>query len=293
MQEAGESTAWTASPTTAKRWLGRCMRAHREAAGLTVREVAALLRATSDKVSYTEAGTHAFKPRDLEGVLFPAYRVPEEDRPGLLEACRRSRLRGWWQGYDADIVPDWALRYIGLEQGATTLRLWGSLHPPGLLQAPAYTEALMFTRLPRPHEDDVAARVEVRQRRQTVLRRDPEPLAAHFVLDEAVLRRVVGGPEVMAAQATHVLAATELPDVTVQVVPFSRGPHPDTAGSFSILGFGPGDPGVVYLEGRTAEYVEDPVRIEDYASVFDAQAALALGPEESAEFIARVAATAG
>ena len=122
-----------------------------------------------------------------------------------------------------------------------------------------------------PIPDEVDARLELGLERQAVLTRDPHPLRAHFVLDESVLHRLVGGPEVMADQLDHLADAAGRRTVTVQVVPFAHGAHPEAAGAFTLLDFGaPGDPGVAYVEGRVSgEYVEGPAEVEDHATVFD------------------------
>lgn len=278
------------SPTVARRWLGREMRSRRVSAGVTEREAADGLRSTVSKVSYTESGKHSFKPRDLTEVLFPLYGVSDDEWTPLLEACRRSRDRGWWQTYDDEIVPDWLSRYIGLEQGAVTLRSWDTLYPHGLVQTPEYARSLIGHDLARFGDDEIDARVEVRIARQGALTRDVDPPSAHFILDEAILRRIVGGNEVMAGQLAHLGEMSERRNVTVQVVPFARGPHPDASASFTIIGFGDDDPGAVYVEGRAAaDYLERAPEVQDHEVVFDQLTDLALPPDESAELIHTIA----
>lgn len=278
------------SPTVARRWLGREMRHRRLVAGVTEKGAADALRSTVSKVSYTESGKHSFKPRDLTEVLLPLYGVSEDEWAPLLEACRRSRDRGWWQTYDEEIVPDWLARYIGLEQGAATLRSWEALYPHGLLQTEAYARALMGHDLARFGDDEIDARVEVRIERQGALTRAVAPLAAHFILDEAILHRVVGAPAVMAGQLAHFAEMAERPNVTLQVVPFARGPHPDASGSFTIVGFGDDDTGAVYVEGRVgADYLEKAPEVQDHEVVFDQLAELALSPGESVKLVHTIA----
>jgi hypothetical protein len=268
------------------------MRRHREAAGITPKAAADALRSVAAKVSYTERGAHSFKPRDLTEVLFDLYDVPEEERQVLLAACRAGRGRGWWQAYDTETLPEWAQRYVGLEQGATTLGSWESLYPHGLVQTRAYAEALMHNKYALLlDEDEIAARIELRLERQAALTRQDHPLTARFILDEAILRRVIGGPDVMADQLRHLADLADHPNVTVQVVPFSHGTHPEATGAFSILAFGePDDPGVVYLEGRNgAEYIDDDAEVEDHATLFDQLSDLALDPAATATLIRRTA----
>jgi transcriptional regulator with XRE-family HTH domain len=283
------SGPWAQSPVAAKRWLGLQMRRRREAAGLSQAKVADELRTVVAKVAYTERGDHSFKPRDLTGVLFPLYGVPEDEQEVLLTACRYSRGRGWWQTYEEDVLPDWAVRYVGLEQGASDLRAWVALYPHGLTQTRAYAQALMASSYARRDEDDVAAGIELRLERQAVLTRERHPLRAHFVLDEGILHRAVGGHAVIAGQLDHLVALAARPTVTLQVVPFAHGAHPEASNSFSLLAFGePEDPGVVYIEGRGGgDYVEDAARVEDHVTVFDQLAQLALPPDDSTALIKR------
>jgi transcriptional regulator with XRE-family HTH domain len=280
---------WAQSPVAAKRWLGLQMRRRREAAGLTQAKVAGELRTVVAKVAYTERGVHSFKPRDLTEVLLPLYGVPEDEQEALLAACRHSRGRGWWQSYEEDVLPDWAMRYVGLEQGASSLRAWVALYPHGLVQTRRYAEALIGSDLARRDEEDIAAGIELRMERQAVLEREPHPLRAHLILDEGILHRAVGGRAVVAEQLDHILALAERPNVTIQVVPFAHGAHPEASNGFSLLSFGePDDPGVVYIEGRGGgDYVEDPARVEDHSNVFDQLAQLALPPDGSTALIAR------
>ena len=286
----GITGSWAASPTTARRWLGREMRRLRTGADVAPKVVADALRSSVAKVAYTESGEHSFKPRDLTEVLLPLYGVPDDEWAPLLAACRVARGRGWWAGYDTESLPDWVRRYIGLEQGAASLASWEALYPHGLLQVRPYADALMRSEYARLDDDEVEARIEVRLQRQDVLARRAEPLRAHFVLDEAVLRRVVGGPAVMEAQLGHLADVALLPSVTVQVVPFAAGPHPEAAGAFSILDFAGDDPGLVYIEGRAdAEYLDGPAEVEDHRVVFRQLTQLALSPDDSVSLVRTIA----
>jgi hypothetical protein len=288
----GITDPWARSPIVAKRWLGLQMRRRRLAAGISPKDAATALRTVVAKIAYTENGTHAFKPRDLTEVLFPLYGVADEDQAALLAACRHSRDRGWWQAYDEEVLPDWARRYIGLEQGATTLRSWVALYPHGLVQTRGYAESLMRNDFaPRLEDDEIEARIELRLERQDALGRRPRPLEAHFIVDEAILHRVVGGPGVIGAQLDHLAEVAARPNVTIQVVPFAHGTHPEASGGFSILTFGDeDDPGVVYIEGRAnGDYLDDPAEVEDHATVFEQLCLLALPPRESTALIGRLA----
>jgi transcriptional regulator with XRE-family HTH domain len=279
------------SPTAWRRWLAKEMRRKRREAGLEQRHVADALRSTVTKVSYVENGERSFKLRDLTEVLLPLYGVPEAEWGPFLDACKLSRERGWWQRYPEDIVPDWFVYYVGLEQGARALRGFEMQYILGLFQTPDYVTALMRHDPSRLTEDEVAARFEVRRKRQSVLTREPEPLDVDYVLDEATLRRVVGSREIMHAQVNHLADLAGRPNITLRVLPFSQGPHPDLSGSFAILEFPwEDDPGVVYVEGRaTADYLERPHELEDYKQVFAELRELALPPDASVDMLRRVA----
>lgn len=274
------------SPTVARRWLARRMVERRNAARLSQRAVADALRNTVGKVSGAETCETAFRLRDLTEVLFDLYAVPEADRPQYLAACEHSKERAWWDAYDEEVLAKWLRRYIGLEQGASELRGISMQVVPGLLQTPAYARTIMAEAPLRLSEADAAARTEVRLARQQAL----DHLSMHWLLDEAVLRRVVGGSEIMADQLEHLVALADLCDVTVQVVPFSRGYYFDGTGEPVIMSFAWGDDTVVYVEGRTgAECLEAPADVADYEQAFDHAASLALSPVESAAMIKQLA----
>jgi transcriptional regulator with XRE-family HTH domain len=192
------------SPTAWRRWLANEMRRMREEAGLGQKDVARKLRCTVTKVSYIETGVRSFKLIELEDVLLPLYGVPESEWPHYLDACKRSKERGWWEYYDPDIVPEWVQKYLGLEQGAKSLRSFMLQFPHGLVQTRGYAEGLMARDPAQLTDDEIKGRVEVREKRQTVLSRAERlptgetrdaPLKFHSVMDEAILRRAVrGGP---------------------------------------------------------------------------------------------------
>jgi transcriptional regulator with XRE-family HTH domain len=281
----------TSSPTAWRRWLANEMRRKRIAAGLEQKEVAGKLRCTVTKVSYGETGARPFVLRDLYEILLPLYGVPESEWDPYLDACKRSKERAWWQYYDDDVVPDWLTDYIGLEQGASTLRSFELQFPHGLVQTTPYVTALMGRDPAQPGEDEVDQRIKVRETRRSVLSRPEGPVNLHTVMDEAILRRVVGGPDVMQGQLGAFVELAGQPNVTIQVLPFSRGPHPDLYLSFTILGFPwEDDPGVVYIEGRSsAEYLEAPHEVEDFERVFEHLCDLALPPEQSIAMIRQIA----
>jgi hypothetical protein len=281
----------TNSPTVWRRWLAREMRAKRIAAGLDQQHVADRLRCTVAKVSYGETRERNYQPRDLSEILLPLYGIPDEEWPTYLEACKLSRQRGWWDSYDEDTIANWYRYYIGLEQGASTLDGFVALLIPGLLQTPAYARAVMTDVASALTTEDAAGRTEVRLRRQDVVTREVEPLAVHYVLDEAVLRRVVGDHDVMREQLTHLVELAERPNVTLQVLTFEQGYALDGSGDPLILGFPwADDPGVVLVEGRSnGQYYEQPHEVVDFVRAFEHLHRTAAGPVESLAMIESIA----
>lgn len=288
----GETDAIEASPTVWRRWLASELQRLRAEAGLEQKQVAKALRCTVTKVSYFENAQRPVVPRDLDEVLLPLYGVPEHRWPDYLEAARRSRLKGWWEAYDEDVLPEWFSRFVGLEQGAARLRSYDPQTVSGLLQTPEYAGEVIRCGSTGFTDEQIAHRVELRSRRQAALTRPRDPLDLWVVLDEATLRRVVGGPAAMRAQLEHVVEVAEWPNVTIQVLPFDRGAHAGMAGSFTILDFPWGtDPGVVFVESgwSVGVYFEQPHEVEDQRLAFQKLADLALPPAESVAMVAEAA----
>jgi transcriptional regulator with XRE-family HTH domain len=276
-----------------RRWLAAELQRLRAEAGLEQKQVAKALRCTVTKVSYFENAQRPVVPRDLDEVLLPLYKVPEDRWPEYLSAAHRAREKGWWEDYDGTL-PEWFARFVGLEQGASALSLYEPQYVPGLLQTPAYTEAVIRSAaLVEVVEADVARRVELRTRRQAILTREVAPAELTVVLDEAVLRRAVGGRAAMRAQVEHLLDAARLPNVTLHVLPFDRGAHAGMAGGFTIMRFPwAADPGIGFLESAwsVGVYFEQPHEIEAQRLAFAKLCDIALPPADAHRFMAGVAA---
>ena len=285
--------AHVASPTVWRRWLAAELQRLRAEAGLEQKQVAKALRCTVTKVSYFENAQRPVVPRDLDEVLLPLYKVPEARWPEYMAAAHRAREKGWWEDYDGTLH-EWFARFVGLEQGASALSLYEPQYVPGLLQTPAYTEAVIRSAaLTEVDEADVARRVGLRVRRQGILTREVAPVELTVVLDEAVLRRVVGGRAAMHAQVEHLLEAAALPNVTLHVLPFDRGAHAGMAGGFTIMSFPwAADPGIGFLESAwsVGVYFEQPHEIEAQRRAFAKLCDLALPPGDSLRVMAAVAA---
>jgi hypothetical protein len=217
---------------------------------------------------------------DLYGVTDPA------ERARLTRLAAEGKQQSWWQSYELGSFAT----YTGLEESAVAIRTYQSSTIPGLLQIPKYVRVMSDVLVPEVPGERADALVEVKIRRQGRLSGE-HPLTLRIVLDEAVLHRAVGGPMVMADQLDHVLAVAENANITVQVIPFSRGAHSAMDSTFSILDFAESVPSVVYVEGLVGWiYLERPSDVERYEQVFEKLKASALDPKESAELIARTSA---
>ncbi|GDY33720.1 helix-turn-helix domain-containing protein [Gandjariella thermophila] len=272
--------------TSRKRRLGRELRRLRENAGKTMKDAAELIGVTVATISNMERGVHRVRKAELADLL-ELYEAPAQTRE-TLEAMRRdANKRGWWTKY-GPALPEWFRPYVDLETDAVTVRHVELELVPGLLQTQEYARAVhLAARHVTPVDmvdRSVAARLE-RQQRLT----DSPPLEVWAILSEGVIRRVVGSAHVMAEQLRHMLTLNELPNVKVQILPYSAGAHCSMAGSFSILDFRE-YPSAVSVEypagGLTLEEDEDIAR---YSLMFDDLRALALSPAESARMIAAVA----
>ncbi|MGN5379102.1 helix-turn-helix domain-containing protein [Streptomyces lasalocidi] len=275
------------NPTVRRRQLGQELRRLRELKGMTAEEVAERLLVSQSKISRLENGRRSISQRDVRD-LCGVYEV-EDQRivDSLMEMARDSRQQGWWHTF-GDIPYS---VYIGLETDAESLRVYEPQLVTGLLQTHAYAEALVQGALPETSPADIEKRVQVRLRRQERITAEGNPLRLWVVLDEAALRRVVGSRLVMREQLDHLIEMSQLPHVTVQVLPFEVGAHPGLNGQYAILEFtDAADSSVVYLEGVTSDlYLEKAQDVQKYAVMYEHLRAQSLNVEQSRQFIAKVA----
>lgn len=272
----------TSNPVIRRRRLGQELRALREAAGLTGEDVSKRLSWSNSKLSRIEIGRNCPKPPDLSGLL-DLYGVSDQARRDEFAALlREAKKKGWWQLY-SDIPYS---TYIGLEAEASLMLTYEQV-VPGLFQTEAYArEIIRGTGTAALGADVLDERVEVRITRQQVLAKE-DPLQVRAVLDEACIRRMVGGPEVMREQLTRLLEVAALPNVILQVVPFSGGANPGTLiGPFIILDFGsPDDPGVVYRESDSDPYPDREGDLQRYTMAFDHIRSMALNVADTKRLI--------
>jgi transcriptional regulator with XRE-family HTH domain len=279
------------SPTVRGRRLRHELRKIREEHGLTIEQVSE--RSGGDwnasTISRWETGDRRIRPVDLRRLL-DLYDVHGDQREIMLTLARQARERGWWRSY-SDAVPEWFEVYLGLEAEAAVIHDYAAELVPGLLQTTDYYRAFMRAAPAVGDEETIERKAAVRLARQERLTGE-DPPRFWAVLNEAVIRRVVGGATTMRTQLQHIAETADLAHVTVQVLPFRAGAHPAMDGSFIVLGFPePTDPDVVYLEGQAGSlYLERPPEVERYAAIFSHLIAKALDPDESRALIARAAA---
>jgi len=249
--------------------LGAHLRRLREASHITPSQAGEAIRATHSKISRLERGRSGAKQRDVADLLTLYGVTDEAEREDLLDLARQASTPGWWQQYN-DILPRWFELYVGLERAASIIRTYELQFVHGLLQTEDYARAVILIANAHASAEEIDRRVSVRMKRQQLLTQ-PDAPELWTVLDEAVLRRPPGGPGVMRAQLEHLLELTDLPNVTLQIVPFNVGPHAAAGGPFTILRFPEPDlPDLVYLEQlNSAQYLDHPDDVINYVTVMD------------------------
>jgi transcriptional regulator with XRE-family HTH domain len=256
-------------PTALRIALGMQLRRLRDASHVTSAQAADAIRATSSKISRLERGRTTAKQRDVADLLSLYGVTDEAEREQLLELVRQASAPGWWQQY-SDVLPRWFESYVGLEWAASIIRNYEVQFVQGLLQTEDYARAVIMISNAHAPAEEIDRRVNLRIKRQQLL---TQPGAPEFwaVLDEAALRRSPGSPTMMRAQLEHLLQITELPNVTLQVVPFDTGPHAAAGGPFSILRFPEPDlPDVIFLEQlNSAVYLDQPDDVTNYVTIMD------------------------
>jgi hypothetical protein len=245
-----------------------------------------VIRGSHSKISRLEAGRVSFKGRDVADLL-TLYGVTDERERQLLQTlAMRANAVGWWREY-ADVLPGWLDAFVGLEDAASQIRAYEVQFVPGLLQTAEYAFGVVMLRYSNHRE--ISRRVALRMERQAVLAR-PDPPDLEVVLDEAVLRRAIGGSRGMREQLEHLIEMAERPNVTIHVIPFRAGGHAAGGEAFSLLHFAENDlPDVVYMEHLTgAQYLDNPDTVVGYRAVMEQLRSAALDPASSLELIRSV-----
>lgn len=226
---------WHAGPTAARMLVGAQLRRLRQLADISREAAGEAIRASDSKISRLELGRTGFKQRDVADLLTLYGVTDEAERQAVLELARQAGRPGWWHSYE-DVVPPWYEPYIGLEQAASIIRGYEIQFIPDLLQTADYTRTVIGLRDPEVTDEAIERYVALWRGRQQVLYR-PDPAHLWVVIDETALRRPVGGRATMRAQLRHLIEMTELPNVTVRVLPLSCGGHPATSGPITYLRF--------------------------------------------------------
>ena len=267
-------TEATSGSTVPRRQLGRYLRDARGKARMTVRIAAAELEWSEAKLWRIETGQTALRSLDVEAMC-RVYGAPDELTDALKALAKETKEKGWWFAY-SNVIPPWFHVYIGLEEAATELQSYQSEIVPGLCQTPDYARTMIATDNPDVDSVEIERRVQLRMARQPLLTRGTAPLRLTVLLNEAVLRRPVGGRRLMAAQLARLRELSTLPNVALHVVPFVAGLHHGVqSGPFIILRFpvnGDGresEPPTVYVDGFTgALYLDKPHEIARYDAAF-------------------------
>ncbi len=279
------------SPTVLRMLLGSQLRKLREARGITREEAGYLIRASESKISRMELGRVSFKERDVVDLL-GMYGVDDDgDRTALVALARDANSPGWWHKY-SDVLPDWFSVYVGLEEAASLLRVYEVQFVPGLLQTTEYTRAIVKRGQAAAPAEEIERRVQLRAARQEILAKPGAP-RLWAVIDEAALRRPIGGPAVMRAQLERLIAATDEPGITLQILPFGSGGHAAEGGAFTIMRFPEAElPDVVYVEQLTsALYLDKREDVETYSEVMDQLSVESEAPERAAAILGGIIAS--
>ena len=275
-------------PTVPRLLLGLQLQRLREAADVTPDAAAYEIRGSRSKISRMENGRVRIKERDVADLLTLYGVTDAKVRADMMALVRQASSAGWWSRY-GDVMADWFESYLGLEMAASIIRTFELQFVHGLFQTEDYARAVTRLGYASAAADEIDRRVSVRLKRQDLLN-GPRPPRVWSVMDEAALRRPVGGRDVMRAQLGHLADVTAMPQVTVQIMPFSRGGHAAAGGSFTILRFAEPDvPDVVYIEQLTsALYLDKREDVDHYLEVMNALSTAALTPAESTDLLAEI-----
>jgi Domain of unknown function (DUF5753)/Helix-turn-helix domain len=275
-------------PTVRRMLLGAQLRRMRTEAGITREQAGEAIRGSEWKIHRLENGQTGYKERDIAD-LVALYGVTDPvEIANFITMAREANQPGWWNAY-SDVLPQWFRAYVDLEAVAAQVRTYEGQLVPGLLQTEAYMRALMRGTQLNDSPEELERRVQVRLARQRLLTREGGP-RLWAVVDEAALRRRVGGRAVMRDQLERLIEVTELPSVTLQVLPYGAGAHPAMVGAFSILRF-PNEelPDVVYLEHLTnALYLDRPQDVDQYAYVMASVIVDSTPPEVTVEVLGEI-----
>ncbi len=275
-------------PTVRRLLVGAQLRRLRVAADLTREQAGEAIRGSEWKIHRLENGQVGFKERDVEDLLRLYGVTDASEIEAFVAMALEANAPGWWQHY-ADVLPSWFRAYVDLEAAATLIRTYENQLVPGLLQTADYIRAVIEGAHLDDSPEEVESRVGLRLERQSLLSR-PDGPRLWAVVDEAALRRPVGGPQVMRAQLERLIEVNSWPNVTLQVLPLTAGAHPTMVGAFSILRFEDrGLPDVVYIEHLTnALYLDKPGDVAQYYHVMENICLRSAAPRRTADTLGQI-----
>jgi len=277
-------------PTVLRMILARQLQALREKAGMSYEQAADAIYSSQWTIRRMERAEGGLKPLTVKSLLTTYGVTDAREIDAFLALCRDANKPGWWHSYD-DVLPGWFRTFVGLEEAATLIRGYEPHWVPGLLQTPDYARASVRTGFPNATDSQVERRVALRLARQEVLTR-PDPPRLWMVIDEAALRRPAAttGTAIMRDQLDRLIEATEMPHITVQVLPFTAGLHPAMYGPFRIFRFGePELPDIVYGESLTsAYYIDNPGEAAAYIQALDRISAQAAPADETTKVLGAI-----
>ncbi|NIK61729.1 Scr1 family TA system antitoxin-like transcriptional regulator [Kribbella shirazensis] len=284
MTESGAQSG----PTTLRIILGGHLRRMRVAAGISRSDAGWEIRSSESKISRMELGRVGLKERDVADLLKLYGLDDDEERERLLALSRQANDPGWWHRF-GDVLPSWFHSYLDLEASAQLIRIYELQFVPGLLQTRDYIRAVVQLGRGMIPAEEVERRISLRVNRQEVLTR-PDPVRVWAVIDEAALRRPIGGGKVIIDQLDHLIEATHMPNVTLQVVPLAIGGHAAAGGSFSILRFPESDlPDTVYIEHLTsALYLDKLDELDQYTAAMESLCVAAPQPGKTRDILTSI-----
>jgi transcriptional regulator with XRE-family HTH domain len=274
-------------PMAIRLLLGARLRKLRESAGISREDAGYAIRGSESKISRMELGRTPIKQRDVNDLL-GLYEVTHDERATLLAMAGQASAASWWQDY-GDVIPGWFTAYLGLEQSATLIRCYEVQFIPGLLQTPDYARAVLSIGAEASAEPETGRRASLRMRRQQVLHR-PGPARLWAVIDEAALRRPIGGARVARAQLEHLIEMARLSHVNIQVAPFSGGSRAVADGPMSMLRFPEADlEDMVYLEQHASAIYLHKAAERDYCwNILNRLATEAAPPADTEALLRRI-----
>lgn len=268
--------------------LGAQLRRLREARGISREAAGEAIRASHAKISRLELGRVGFKTRDVTDLLTLYDVTDQRERDTFLRLAQRANEPGWWRDY-GDALSSWFETYLGLEQASSAIRTYEVQFVPGLLQTEDNARAIIGLCQVHGSTRDIDRRVALRMARQDLLTQ-PEAPDYWAMVDEAALRRPWGTAQARRAQIHHLIEIAELPNITLQVLPFSAGTHPAAGGPFTILHFAePGIPDIAYLEQLTsAVYLDKQRDTDNYLTIMNQLRVTAYSPTDTTTFLTQI-----